>query len=200
MAFLGSTFSIFGRTEKGLEDKSPFADEWKRIGGLGNESYDYGKGLTEEGLGGLRSLRKTYEGRLNDPLGSVGRGIFARARGNLSDGFTRTVNSGEARRRQLALQTGGSLTPEQMAALDQESRRDANEGLFRGENELSMGEAEMTLGEMGKFYDRMEGIDRTVTGVGQDERTRGLQTILAAITGRQDRVNKIVGHALGPWG
>lgn len=200
MAFLGSTFSIFGGTERGLEDKSPFADEWKRIGKMGDEAYDYGKGLTDEGLGGLRDLRRTAAERYKDPLGEVGRGIFARARGRIADDFTRNVNAGDARRRQLAQQTGGALTPEQIAALDQESRRAAGEQQFGAQNELAMGEGELALTEMGKFFDRMTDIDKTITGVGQDERTRGLQSILAAIMGRQERVDKIVGHVLGPWG
>jgi hypothetical protein len=130
---------------------------------------------------------------LNDPLGSVGRGIFARARGNLSDDYTRTVNSGMARRSQLALQTGGTLTPEQIAALDAQDRRDASEGLFRGETDLSTQEAGMTLSETGKLFDRMEGIDKTVAGIGQDERTRGLQAILASMLGRTDRMKAIWG-------
>jgi hypothetical protein len=200
MAFLGSTFSIFGRTEKGLEDKSPFAAEWKRIGKQGDEAYDYGRGLTSEGIGGLRDLRKMAEERYRDPLGETGRGIFARARGAQADNFARNVNAGDARRRQLALQSGGSLTPEQIAALDQESRRSAGEQQFGAENELAMAEGELALTEMGKFFDRMSDIDKTITGVGQDEKTRGLQSILAAIMGRQERVDKIVGHALGPWG
>ena len=204
MGFVGglitSMFENLGKHERDAEKKSPFADEWKKIGGYGDAANAYGGKLTEEGLGGLRSLRGTYADRLKDPLGEVGRGIFARARGQLSDDFTRNVNSGQARRAQLALQSGGSLTPEQIAALDQETRRDAGDQKFRSESDLAQGEAGLTLSEMGKFFDRMEGIDRTITGVGQDEKTRGLGTMLAAITGRQDRMNKIMGKILGPWG
>ncbi len=197
---IGSLFQQMGKHERDAEKKSPFADEWKKIGGYGDAANAYGGVLTEEGLGGLRGLRGTYASRLNDPLGEVGRGIFARARGQFSDDFTRTVNSGQARRAQLATQSGGAITPEQIAALDQETRRTAGEQKFRAEGQLAIGEADMTLSEMGKFFDRMEGIDRTMVGVGQDEKTRGLGTMLAAITGRQDRMNKIVGKLLGPWG
>lgn len=182
---------IFGFLDRYAESGSPFSAEWKRISGLGDTAYNYGGGLTDEGVGGLRDLRKTYASRQNDPLGSLGRGIFARARGTLADDFTRTVNAGGARRRQLSTQSGGALTPEQIAALDAEDRRGAGEGLFAGENDLASTEASMTLSEAGKLFDRMEGIDRTITSVGQDERNRGLSAILAGITGRQDRMKAI---------
>src|SRR5688572_11886759 len=109
---------LFGWMERYGESGSPYAAEWKRTGVRGNEAYDYGAGLTNEGLGGLRDLRKFAGDRLNDPLGEQGRGIFARARGALSDTYARNVNSGAARRRQLATQSGGTLTPEQIAAMD----------------------------------------------------------------------------------
>lgn len=166
--------------------------DWQKLHDFGRDKViPYGDTLTKEGLSGLRKLDSTYEDRLKDPLGATGRGIFARARGNLSDDFARTVNAGMARREQLARQTGGGLTPEQIAALDAQERREANEGLFRGENDLAMGEAGMTLEETGKLFDRMEGIRRTVIGVGQDEKTRGLQTMIAALTGRTGRVKAI---------
>lgn len=145
----------------------------------GLADYDYGKGLTEEGLTGLRGLRGEYAGRIKDPLGEVGRGIFARARGQFSDDFTRTVNSGQARRAQLALQSGGGITAEQQAALDQETRRTAGEQKFRAEGELAINEGSMVMSEMQRFYDRMEGIDRTIGAVGSDEKARGVQAILA---------------------
>jgi len=164
---------------------APIRKAWKELGAQGQDTYDYGRGLTDEGLGGLRDLRRTFDERTDDPLGDVGRGIFARARGALSDDFTRNVNAGDARRRQLALQSGGSLTAEQIAALDSEDRRSAGEQLFRGQNELSMGEGEMTFSELNRLFDRMTDIDKTITGVGQDERTRGLQAIIQSILGRQ---------------
>lgn len=163
---------------------------------LGREDRKWGQKYIEEGLGGLRGLRGTYSDRLKDPLGEQGRGIFARARGNLSDGFARTVNSGMARRRQLAAQTGGSLTPEQIAALDAEDRRDANEQLFRGEGEIATTEAGMTLDETNRLYDRLENIDRTITGVGASGRGEGLQSILAALMSRNQTFATATGAAL----
>lgn len=175
---------------------SNLVNDWRKVGTTGYGGYDYGKTLTDEGLNGLRGQNDLYKQRLSDPLGSVGRGIFARARGNLADDYTRTVNSGMARRSQLALQTGGTLTPEQIAALDAQDRRDASEGLFRGETDLSTQEAGMTLTETGKLFDRMEGINKTVAGIGQDERTRGLQAVIASMLGRTDRMKAIWGDVV----
>jgi hypothetical protein len=194
-----STGGLGGLIERGIAGRAG------DIGGgivnareAGWRGFGYGGELTEEGLTGLRGLRGQYQDRLKDPLGENGRGIFARARGNLSDDFARTVNSGVARRRQLAVQSGGSLTAEQMAALDAGERRDASEGLFKGENDLSIAETEMTLGETNKLFDRMEGIDKTVTGVGQDEKTRGLQTMLSALTLGLER-NKAISQEARAW-
>lgn len=157
-------------------------------GRLGNADYASGTSLTDEGLGGLRELDKTYSGRLGDPLGPLGRGIFTRARGELQDDFTRMTNSGAARTAQLARQSGGTLTPEQTAALDAENRRNAGESLFRGTGEVANAEAGATLTEQSKLFDRLEGIRKTITGAGQDEKNRGLTTILNALTGRRDLV------------
>src|SRR5688500_11873739 len=115
---------IFNFLENAMGDKN-IAKNQRELGYMGKADVAYGDTLTGEGLGGLRGLRGTYANRLNDPLGEVGRGMFARARGQFSDDFTRTVNSGQARRAQLATQSGGGLTPEQIAALDQETRRTA---------------------------------------------------------------------------
>lgn len=171
-------------------------NEWKGLTSQGNQSYDYGQGLTEEGLGGLRSLDATYSGKLDDPLGPLGRGIFARARGGLQDDFTRMVNSGDAHAAQLAKQSGGTLTPEQVAALDAQNRRGAGEQLFRGTGDVANAEASATLTEQGKLFDRLEGIRKTIVGVGQDEKSRGLSTILAALAGR----GKLLNVNIGPFG
>lgn len=154
------------------------------LGRTGQAEYDYGSGLTEEGLGGLRSLDKTYSDRLGDPLGAVGRGIFTRARGALSDDFTRSVNSGDAHAAQLARQSGGTLTPEQVAALDAQNRRGASEDLFQGTGAVANAEATATLSEQGKLFDRLENIRNTITTVGQNEKTRGLQSIISAISAK----------------
>lgn len=172
---------------------SKLVNDWRGFGNQGQQGYDSGNLLTEEGLGGLRSLDKTYSDRLNDPLGAVGRGIFTRARGGLQDDFTRMVNSGDARSAQLARQSGGTLTPEQVAAMDAGNRRNAGESLFRGTGDVANAEAGATLTEQGKLFDRLEGIRKTITGVGMDQRNQGLQSILAAMLGRTDRMKAIWG-------
>jgi hypothetical protein len=176
--------------------ESTLQDEWKGLTSQGGQSYNYGQGLTEEGLGGLRSLDTTYTGRLADPLGAEGRGIFTRARGGLQDDFTRMVNSGDAHAAQLARQSGGTLTPEQVAAMDAGNRRSAGESLFRGTGDVANAEASATLTEQGKLFDRLEGIRKTIVGVGQDEKSRGLSTILAALAGR----GKLLNVNVGPFG
>lgn len=160
--------------------------------------YNYGSSLTQEGLGNLRSLRGTFSDRLKDPLGPAGRNIFSIARGNLTDAFTRDVNSGAARRSQLALQSGGALTPEQIAAMDAQDRRDAEEAQFRGNADLSSSEAGMTLQETGKLFDRMQSIDQTITQVGQDEKNRGLQSILGSLALGLQR-NKAISEEARQW-
>lgn len=200
----GDDVGLFGIS---IYDKK-LTPDIKNLGKSGNADYSYGSGLTEEGLGGLRSLDSTYSSRLNDPLGSVGRGIFTRARAGLQDDFSRAVNSGDAHAAQLARQSGGALTPEQVAALDAENRRGASEGLFTGTGKVADAEATATLTEQGKLFDRLEGIRKTIVGVGQDEKNRGLQSILQALTFRYNKdaqkrsilssfANSIVGAAAG---
>lgn len=167
--------------------------DWMKLGDMGREANEYGGTLTDEGLGGLRDSLSNYQEGMRDPLGETGRNLFARARGNLTDNFTRTLASARTRARQQALQSGGGLTAEQIAALDRESGRDAEENLFRGENELSMGEAEMTLSETNRLRDRIEGVQKTILGVGQDEKTRGVQSIIASLVGRNQRYGAAAG-------
>lgn len=190
---------LFSFLERQAGD-SKLSTDWTGLTKTGYNDYAAGNTLTQEGLGGLRSLDSTYSNRLGDPLGAVGRGIFTRARGALSDDFTRSVNSGDVRAAQLARQSGGALTPEQVAALDAENRRGASEDLFKGTGDVANAEATATLSEQGKLYDRLEGIRKTITSAGMDERTTGLQSIIASLTGRTGRVKAIAADVLGPWG
>lgn len=164
----------------GIYDPNLFKgnNDIKRLKTRGEQDYGYGQGLVEEGIGGLRSLRDTYAGRLNDPLGPLGRSIFSRARGAQSDVYARTVGASGARRRQLALQSGGGLTPEQIDAANAADQRAAAENLFGGERDIAIAEAETTLSESSKLFDRMEGISRTIGGVGSDEKARGVAQII----------------------
>lgn len=147
-------------------------------------AYNYGAGLTDEGLTGLRSLDSNYQQQLTDPLGAVGRGIFARARGALSDDAVRAQRSGTARIFQQAVQSGGTLSPEAQAELQTRNQRGIDESLFSGEANIANSEASMTLDQTNKLFDRMADIRKTILGIGQDERTRGLQNIVAMLSAR----------------
>lgn len=170
----------------GVYDKNLKGDV-KALGTLGSSTYDYGKGLTDEGLTGLRSLDKTYSDRLNDPLGAVGRGIFSRARGALKDDAIRGQRAGGARIFQLAAQSGGTLSAEAQGELNTRNQRGINEALFSGEADIANDEAATTLSETSKLFDRMEGIRKTLVGVGQDEKTRGLNALLQSLAMRWDK-------------
>lgn len=180
----------------------------RNLGYQGDREYESGFNLTEEGLGGLRSLGKTYNDRLGDPLGPLGRGIFTRARAGLQDDFARDVNSSATHTAQLARQSGGVLTPEQVAAEDAANRRGASEDLFRGTGDVANAEAGATLTEQGKLFDRLEGISKTIGSVGSDEKNRGLSSIIQALTFRYNKdaqkrqilssfANSLVGAAAG---
>lgn len=194
----------------GLYDKNLFKgrNDIEDLRKRGIADYEYGSDLVKEGIGGLRELRDIYAGRTKDPLGEYGRGLFSRARGNLSDAYARNVNSGAARRQQLATQSGGALTVEQVAALNAEDQRAAGEGLFRGENDLAMTEADMSLSAQERFYDRMEGIDRAKGAVGSDEKARGISSIIQNLMFRSQKdaqkrqilssfANALIGNAAG---
>lgn len=187
MGIFGLSFS---RSKSG--DASLLGD----FGKAQNTAYgDYASGgvLTNEGLAGLRSLDSTYQQRLTDPLGAVGRGIFARARGQLSTDAQRRQGIFSSRIAQQALQSGGTMSPEAQAELEANNQRSINESLFSSENDLANQEASMTLNETGKLFDRMEGIRKTIVGVGQDERTRSLQSIISMLSARTGRTGSVSG-------
>lgn len=197
---MGNLFSsIFSKSEKSIAN-TPLGRGWQQYIDTGYGNLGEGNALTKEGLGGLRSLDSTYQQRLSDPLGSVGRGIFARARGQLSSDAQRRQGAFGARLTQQALQSGGTMSPEAQAELQANNQRSTNESLFSAQNDLANQEAGMTLSETSKLFDRMEGIRKTIVGVGQDEKTQALQSILAGLTGQTGRMQTIIKDILGPWG
>jgi hypothetical protein len=191
--------NLIGSIDKKLAN-TPLGRDWVKATDTGYGVLGTGQQVTSEGLGDLRGLQSDYQGLLKNPLGTVGAGIFSRARGQLGDAFTRDVNAGGARRAQLAAQSGGSLTPEQLAALDAQDRRDAGANLFAGSRDLSQAEAKMTLDQTNMLYDRLDAIAKTITGVGTTTTGQGLQTILAGLTGRTGYNKAVVSNVLGPWG
>lgn len=189
---------IFSFLERAAGD-SKLSTDWTNLSSTGANAYSSGTATTDEGLSGLRGLNSQYQGMLSNPLGTAGNSIFARARGALSDDYTRNVNGGAARTAQLATQSGGTLTPEQIAAQNASTTRDAGANLFSGENSLAEAKATMSLDQTNKLYDRMQSIQNSIVSVGQDDKMRGLQTMLGALTGRTNRMQSIAKDVLGPW-
>lgn len=172
------------------------------LSGLTKTGYgllDSSKPLTQEGLAGLRSLGSTYQSRLSDPLGPQGRSIFSMAKGALADTGVQRERAFNARIFQLAAQSGGTLSPEAQAQAEAQNQRGINESLISGQRDLATQEASMTLSETSKLFDRMESINKTILGVGQDEQTRALQTIIASLSGRTDRMKAIWGDVVGAF-
>lgn len=182
-----------GILEATVHGDTNFTKDIKNFGKLGRSGYEYGRTITEEGLAGLRDLDRTFEGRLKDPLGEVGRGVFARARGAISDDAIRSQRGFQFRAMQRALQQGGTMSPEALAELEMMNRRDIDEARFGAERDLGIAEGEMTLTETGKLFDRMSDIRKTILGVGQNEKIRGMSAILAALGLRLDRNKAIAG-------
>jgi hypothetical protein len=196
MGLFGGSHGFFGWIERGLGGKAAdIGPDLLKLQNTGQSGYDYGKGITEEGLGRLRSDYSTYQGRLNDPLGESGRGIFSRARGALNDDAIRGQRAYGARIFQMARQSGGTLSPEAQAELQAQNSRDIEERRFSAANDLTNQEAALSLSETSKLFDRMDTIDKTILGVGQDEKTRGLQAIIAALQGRYNR-NKAIADSV----
>lgn len=190
---------IFGFLERSAGDSKVTTDATK-LTQTGYSGYDAGNLLTSEGLGDLRSLQSTYSGRLSDPLGAVGRGIFSRARAGLQDNYARDVNAGAASTAQLARQSGGVLTPEQVAAQNAANQRDASQSLFQGTGNVANAEATATLSEQGKLFDRLDSIANTITSVGQNERTQGLNSIIQSLTNRTNIMQNKVKDVLAGFG
>jgi hypothetical protein len=186
--------------ERVVHGDGGMVEAWRGLGDQGRDAYNAGQTLTDEGLGNMRGLNNEYRDRLKDPLGAAGRGIFTRARGKLNDDSVRGQRSFSARITQRAAQSGGTMSPEAIAELEAQNARDINEAKFTAGNEITQSEAGLTLQETGRLFDRMEGINRMIAGIGQDERSRGLQTILNALLGRQQRHAAIASTVMGGVG
>ena len=98
---------------------------------------------------------------------------------------------------QLAAQSGGTLSPEQQAQLREQNARDVNQGLFEGNVAISDAEAQLTLSETSKLFDRMESISKTILGVGENQRNVGLNALIQSILGRADLKNANSANARG---
>jgi hypothetical protein len=151
------------------------------LSGFGIQDALGGGSVIDEGLTSLRSQNALYASRLSDPLGATGRGIFDRAMGTATDTATQRQRAYSSRIFQLATQSGGTLTPEARAELEQRNQRGINEELFAARGNIATQEAMMTLSETGKLFDRMDALNKTLLGTGVDLRNAGLNTILQSL-------------------
>lgn len=186
-----STGGLAGWTERLLGGKAAdISPDLLKLGATGSSEFGTGTDLTNEGLGDLRSQQQTYSEALKNPLGTgpnSAAGIFARARGGVTDLATRSTNTLGARLSQQAKQNGGNLSPEAQAELTAENQRDTNQNVFESNTAISNAEASATLSETSKLFDRMDAISKTILGVGADERTQGLQALIASLGLRYQR-------------
>lgn len=166
----------------------PIKKAWEGLGATGTDTFNAGNALADTEVNTLRGYRADYQDRLANPLGTgpnSATGIFNRARGALSDTATQRAGAFSSRLLQRSVQDGGNLSPEARAQLEQQNQRDINQQLFEGNNAISDAQAAMTLTETSKLFDRMEGISKTILGVGIDRSNVGLNALIQSILGRQ---------------
>lgn len=182
--------SLFSSTRKLKKDYSAF-------GVAGKESYDYGRGITDETLGGLRGDLKLFDSRLNNPLGDETKGIFQRARGMASDNTVQRQRSFGASLAERARQSGGTLSPAAIAELEQQTQRDLAESEFKDQFAIDSEQAALTLTETNRLFDRRADIRKTMLGIGDAKEGRGLEMWLQSLSSRerdiQSRRNMIMG-------
>lgn len=162
---------------------------WKALTATGTDTFNQGNTIEDQGIGDLNALGSQYEEALKNPLGTgpnSASAIFARARGGLSDQFTRSSNTLGVRLAQQARQSGGNLSPEAQAQLAAENERENSQNLFEGNVAVSNAEAAATLTETSKLFDRLEMISKTILGAGADRAAMGLNALIASLTGRQN--------------
>ena len=171
---------------------------WTDLGKTGTGTFDAGNALVDSEVNTLRGFSADYANRLNNPLGTgpnSAAGIFTRARGALSDTATQRTGAFGARLAQLAAQSGGTLSPEARAQLEEQNSRDVNQELFKGNVGISDAQAQLTLSETSKLFDRMESISKTILGVGENKRNLGLNALIQSILGRADLKNANAANA-----
>jgi hypothetical protein len=167
-----------------------------RLGNAGAAEDQFGSDLTNEGLGDLRGLRSDYQNQIGTGgLPDSIRQQFRIARGALADQSTRNQRDFSARLKQRFLTSGGTLSPTAQTEYDLENQKQNDEGLFSATNDLNAGEANLALTNTNALYSRLEGIGRTITGVGQGEKDRALDRIKQSLLLRFSR-NKAISDAI----
>jgi hypothetical protein len=177
---------IAGFLEGLISGDAPLKD-FKRFGQYGQDTIAAGRKLTDEGLFGLRGDLKLFDDRLRNPLGDETKSIFNRARGQVSDDSVRRQRGFTASLAERARQSGGTLSPAAIAELEQQTQRDLSETEFQSQFAIDSQQAALTLTETNKLFDRRADIRRTMLGIGEADKDRGLQQWLASLNLRHNR-------------
>lgn len=160
---------------------------FKDFGRSGQERLGAGTKLTDETLFGLRGDLKLFDDRLRNPLGDETKSIFSRARGQATDATVRRQRGFGAALAERARQSGGTLSPAAIAELEQQTQRDLSETEFQNMLAIDSEQAALTLSETNRLFDRRADIRRTMLGIGEADKDRGLQQWLASLNLRHGR-------------
>lgn len=167
----------------------------------GTAQFDYGRKLTEEGLGGLRGLASQFQAQLDGgALTPELQRTFAVARGALSDQYAR---SGRALRQALEarrMQSQGALTPGAIAELEKEHEVTANEDYFAASNDLAHEKAALTYTATTDLFDRLTNIKDTIRTTGLTQEQQALMAKLQAALMKLERRKAIASTAASIYG
>lgn len=164
---------LAGGLEKLIAGNDPLKD-FNRLGRAGEDLFRRGTTATNENLTGLRDDLKLFDERLRNPLGKEVEGIFTRARGQIRDDTVRRQRGFAAALAERARQSGGTLSPTAIAELEQNTQRDLAESEFTMDFNLAREHAALSLAETNKLFDRRADIRRTLLGVSEADKDRGL--------------------------
>lgn len=123
---------------------------------LAQGQYDTGVGLTDEGLGDLRTISGDYrdlirKGGLTDAVNRE----YDVQQGRISDDVIRAGRSFRATLAQEAAQNGGYLSPAAQAELARRNEADTNEQAFTARNQLSFEKARVAQDATRTLQDRV---------------------------------------------
>ena len=177
---------LAGLLERVIGGNDPLKD-FSKLGKAGEDLFKTGIGTTNEGLFGLRGDLKMFDERLRNPLGDEGESIFRQARGQIADSSVRQRRGFAAGLAERARQSGGTLSPAAIAELDQQTQRDLAESQFTSEFNLSREHAGLVLSETNKLFDRRNDIRKTMLGIGEADKDRGLAAWLAKLNLQHNR-------------
>jgi hypothetical protein len=194
--------SLFGFFDNIMGDKNLARNNIAQYN-LGNENFDAGTALTSQGIAGLTDLAKQYQDQINSGgLPASLRQQFNVLRGSLSDQAVRNNRSYLANLQQRMRASGGQLSSAAASEYDLQNQQQQGEGLFNATNQANFEEANMALQNTNNLFNRLQGIQSTITGVGMDQRSQALQRIFQSLQQRfqrnkaiADTFAQIYGHA-----